>query len=606
MRSIEQLSLYAYGLLDPAEEEEMEHHVKDCATCEDVVRRLRVEQGVLRQAASRGEAPEAPRELLERRIDRPRASFRLAALAAAALLGVLVWFLSRPFDGGKDLEFSPVTQSGGEELDRLIGELKSSSTLRREIAALALEAYGSAALEKLEKAGADPVLLDSCRGITRADRAVLTKLKEFRITIDIQNSPLTAIIDYMRETSGLNFHLSGVPNPESQMISYKVENIVLDGALRLLLQPRSLAYRVKGGVVVITPSAEAEAQDSALPPAKSPVRIPKDDAAIRRQVTALSAGSPQERDRASQKLARLGFAAERILWDSLDSKEPEVLARSAALLRQLYTAREPRPASPADRALEETKVTASFENAPLSEIFAYLGDTLRVPILIAPSVEKLDLKVTFKVADLTGKNTLKLLLSQIGADYPVLDGVLLIVDSHEPVFRTPEASLWASPEEAKGIETRLLRIAAGEKVDLPGECGPGDIPALLQALRALEGAPSERCRLAAAVLAEQAHGWVLDLPSGADLQPLTDRQSKILSTECKPAADETLDAFFLRSHLKGSVKAAANGLLRTYGPGLPLRSFLKALTRTSGRDFYLEGETIVVDTAAAVRARVEK
>ncbi|HYF01278.1 MAG TPA: hypothetical protein VEJ18_20310 [Planctomycetota bacterium] len=84
------------------------------------------------------------------------------------------------------------------------------------------------------------------------DKEILDKLKSIRITIDMQNAPLTAIVDYIREISGLNLHISGIENPDQEIISFKVSDIVLDGALRLMLQPRGKGYMVKDGVVLIT------------------------------------------------------------------------------------------------------------------------------------------------------------------------------------------------------------------------------------------------------------------------------------------------------------------------------------------------------------------
>ena len=88
--------------------------------------------------------------------------------------------------------------------------------------------------------------------INDEDKTIIDKLHSIRITIDMQNAPLTAIVDYIREISGLNIHISGIDNPDAEMISFKVQDIVLDGALRLMLQPRNKAYMVRDGVVLIT------------------------------------------------------------------------------------------------------------------------------------------------------------------------------------------------------------------------------------------------------------------------------------------------------------------------------------------------------------------
>ena len=92
------------------------------------------------------------------------------------------------------------------------------------------------------------------------DKTILDKLKSIRITIDMQNAPLSAIIDYIREISGLNMHISGVDNADSEMISFKVADIVLDGALKLMLSPRQLAYIVRDGVVLITKADQLKKQ----------------------------------------------------------------------------------------------------------------------------------------------------------------------------------------------------------------------------------------------------------------------------------------------------------------------------------------------------------
>ncbi len=84
------------------------------------------------------------------------------------------------------------------------------------------------------------------------DKEIVDKLKSIKITIDMQNAPLTAIVDYIREISGLNIHISGIDNPDQEVISFKVADIVLDGALKLMLGPRQKGYTVKDGVVLIT------------------------------------------------------------------------------------------------------------------------------------------------------------------------------------------------------------------------------------------------------------------------------------------------------------------------------------------------------------------
>ena len=90
------------------------------------------------------------------------------------------------------------------------------------------------------------------------DQAIADKLRAIKITIDMQNAPLTAVVEYIREISGLNMVIDtkAIEKPEEQMISIKVADIVLDGALKLILGPKNWAHAVQDGTVIIT-SAEA-------------------------------------------------------------------------------------------------------------------------------------------------------------------------------------------------------------------------------------------------------------------------------------------------------------------------------------------------------------
>ncbi len=88
--------------------------------------------------------------------------------------------------------------------------------------------------------------------INDEDKTILDKLNSIRITIDMQNAPLPQVVDYIREISGLNIHITGVDAPENEQISFKVQDIVLAGALKLMLGPKSLGFTVRDGVVIIT------------------------------------------------------------------------------------------------------------------------------------------------------------------------------------------------------------------------------------------------------------------------------------------------------------------------------------------------------------------
>lgn len=59
MRSLDDLTLFAYGLLDECAERETAAHVAGCPECADLVKRLSSERRLLKGAFAR-ETPELP------------------------------------------------------------------------------------------------------------------------------------------------------------------------------------------------------------------------------------------------------------------------------------------------------------------------------------------------------------------------------------------------------------------------------------------------------------------------------------------------------------------------------------------------------------------
>ncbi len=106
-------------------------------------------------------------------------------------------------------------------------------------------------ISKRQPKGIQDFELDAIRP---EDQEIVDKLRSIRITIDMQNAGLNAVVDYIREISGLNFVIDNkaIENPEQEVISIKVTDIILDGALKLMLNPKNKAHVVDGGVVIIT------------------------------------------------------------------------------------------------------------------------------------------------------------------------------------------------------------------------------------------------------------------------------------------------------------------------------------------------------------------
>ncbi len=90
--------------------------------------------------------------------------------------------------------------------------------------------------------------------ISEDDQKIVEKLKNTRITLEQSGASLVAVIDYIRDFSGLNFIIDPkeIPNPEQETVSIKVQDIILSAALKLTLDQKGLVYYVEGGVVIIT------------------------------------------------------------------------------------------------------------------------------------------------------------------------------------------------------------------------------------------------------------------------------------------------------------------------------------------------------------------
>ena len=90
--------------------------------------------------------------------------------------------------------------------------------------------------------------------ISEEDQKILDSLKNTRITLTDSDQTLSSVIDYIRDYTGLNFHIDGklIEDPDAEMVSINVKDIPLKGALDLMLQQIDCAYYIEDGVVIIT------------------------------------------------------------------------------------------------------------------------------------------------------------------------------------------------------------------------------------------------------------------------------------------------------------------------------------------------------------------
>ncbi len=577
-------------------------HVPACAECRAAAEAVAAERSSIRQALAEGNV--APPAALLRR---PRAS--LAGLAAAALLLVaLAWLL---FRAPHAAPVAPPTAAlrGEDDLDRLVSELKSLSPVRRELASLALKAYGGLAVGKLEKAGAALELIDACRGTTPEMRALLRKLDTMKVDLDFDKVPIDEVLKFIRDFSGVPIIVDagvGVQIDPNWPVTIRAKGETLGSVLGRVLAPFGLKILVSTeGIILITDSSK----NVSAAAGNVPVRVARTDRNLAKELEALGSDSPADRDRATATLRKLGFAAERSLWGALDAPAPEARARAADLLRVLYSAGWAAPATELERRLRTTRITIDMVNASLTAVLDFISQVSKISIVIdteaVPNPEQE--MISFRVADIVVDGALRLMLGPRQKTY-VVAGDSVLITAPDRFARTPRGPFWIDPEQAKRIES-LIDDLASEGAERQGrakrECealGTAVLGPLLEAAGILDAPAAERCRAAARSLAT----WLVDEPSGADLQKLSAAQAKLLDLPMATEGSDTLEAVLKRSGVKCALKAKHEHVLRFSGPALKAGSLLKLLTRPYGLDFHLEGETVVIDTAANVRAAVGK
>lgn len=128
-------------------------------------------------------------------------------------------------------------------LRRLVSREKTAAQLRQ-LAELDLETP----IPPIPLVGNAGASLDS------EDAKTLDKLRAIRISVDMEDAPLTAVIDYFQEISGLNMCIDppSVTDPDGIIVTFKKENALLGQALAEILLPHRLAYVVEGDIVAIT------------------------------------------------------------------------------------------------------------------------------------------------------------------------------------------------------------------------------------------------------------------------------------------------------------------------------------------------------------------
>ncbi len=301
------------------------------------------------------------------------------------------------------------------------------------------------------------------------------------------------------------------------------------------------------------------------------------------------------------------------LWLLLDSSRADIRELAADALRRAYGPPTEPPRSPLVVELDERKMLVDRETTPIPDILVSMFSSKGIAVVLDPRVPIDHRPVTFKVRDLPLKNTLKLLISQFDLDFVVCDGWLLVTTFDLAPYRprSPQP-MWVAPEEAKRIEGWIADLASDDPTrqrrarEAAKAGGRGGLDWLVHASTLTEPPLSKRYGETFRAVAEELGIRLADQPAAAENQALTPAQRAIRSRRLElRSTDKTLEALLKENGVKARFDSAAPGPVVVAGGDLPVDALLRAVLHPQGLDYFMDGETVVVDTAAKARAAAE-
>ncbi|HEV3028270.1 MAG TPA: hypothetical protein VG457_11895, partial [Planctomycetota bacterium] len=461
----EEIHDHAYGF-------RVSEHVASCADCRRSADAVASERELLKNMLR--EVPmEAPADLWMRieRIPARRRRLSAPALAAAALLlGALAWTLLQP-KTPVDAPPSPSSTSTHEEdVEWMIEQLKSSSPLRQDLARMALKKYGGIAIPALERAKADPTLIEECRGFNLKDQELYRKIQTMRLSVAWDNTELTDVIDHLRTAGGLNFHISNVANPSEIKVTLKLQNASVVEILDQVAAATKIPWGRTLGAIHTESMLRRPADDTPIlligaetlpPPSSVPVRV--------RSTRGWAADQfrvPPERRKEEEYpglFQRLTQAADPSLWNYLDSPRAEVRRLAEESLRRLYGPPPAVPPSGMEDRLRKSVADLSYENQPEADILLELGFHDGVALVLDPRVEIPVQRTTFKTKGLSLENSLTLLLSQTVLSKARFGGALLVTQPQWLPFQVGgRPPRWTTPDEGQQAEAVIDDLASDD------------------------------------------------------------------------------------------------------------------------------------------------
>ena len=544
------------------------------------------------------------------RSSQPRASRALpwAALPAAALLlGLLVLILFR----GHGPAESPTSagQASEDALDRLIAELRSPSPVHRELALCALKAYGGAAIGPMQKAMIDPELIDACRGVTPGMRAIEKKLESTKVSLSFQNAPTQTVLGSLRDLTGVNFIVDAASSSKLEgTLSLATKDESVGAALGRILAPMGLRLVVSPDLVVLVTD-----QNALEAPARMPLRIPGAKAATEQDLLPLANGSPDTRQLAERRVRAQGFAAESALWKSLDANSVDLRSRASDLLRSLYSIAEPPslagPRSPLPQKVHEFRITIDQQDASLRDLLEYMASASGLNFVIDPvSIPNPgEERISCTLSNIVLDGALRLILHPREKAYAVVNDVVIVTATDRIRF-LPRPPFWRSPADILQLQALLRDLISGDRGRSEEasrrlvELGIMSLGPLWEAEATLPIEDAQRCRTARLLVEQTLGGWFPDEPSGGDPETLNTAQRGLLARRVSLGKGSLLKEALEKLQVKGQWRKGDQLALSLGVKDVPLGSLLRAVLGPSGLDFRLDGETLIIDEAAKIRA----
>ena len=261
---------------------------------------------------------------------------------------------------------------------------------------------------------------------------VFRTIRTEKVTIEMHNTSILAVLDHVRKLTGLNLVCYVADEPEDPIINLKVSNHPLHELLGALCARMGWDYGIRHGVLFLAPDSRLwGCRRPALelpPPTKAQVT------AAREALTLLASDSTEERERATERLIKLGL----VIWPHLEegakSGDAEVVARCRAILRELTSTGESywryqkltgSSATIANR-LRTQQIDLAFKDTRVEKILQFVRTSTDIDMVYR--AKRSDRKVTMNVKGLRVAEALELLTLPYGQNVKIEDGLVIIFD----------------------------------------------------------------------------------------------------------------------------------------------------------------------------------